>query len=156
MLSIAIVSLKICRIHYYANSLLQARAALITRGLDELVRLAVKCKANPLTLSGLSGVGDLILTCTGDLSRNRQVGMRLGKGEKLDDVIKSMNAVAEGVLTSRSAYHLAQRESIDCPVIRGIYRVINEGANPLEILTENMSRPLKPEVNPLVAAAVAH
>lgn len=122
-------------------------------GLDELTSLAVRCGANPLTLQGLSGVGDLILTCTGDLSRNRTVGVRLGKGEPLAEINKSMTAVAEGVLTSRAAHHLAQKEGIECPVISGIYKVIHEGANPLEVIAENMSRPLKPEVNPIVAEA---
>ena len=93
------------------------RAALITRGLAELSSLATKCGANPLTLLGLSGVGDLILTCCGDLSRNRTVGIRLGKGEKLEDITKSMNAVAEGVLTSKAAADLAKKMGVDCPVV---------------------------------------
>ena len=130
-----------------------ARAALMTRGLDELTRLAVKCGANPLTMQGLSGVGDLILTCTGDLSRNRTVGMRLGQGESLEQIQTSMHAVAEGVLTSRAAHHLAQAKGIETPVISGIYRVIHEGADVLAVVTESMSRPLKAEVNPLVAEA---
>lgn len=130
------------------------RAALITRGLDELTRLAVKCGANPLTLSGLSGVGDIILTCTGDLSRNRTVGMRLGKGEKLEDIVADMTAVAEGVLTSRSAAKLAEKEGIECPVIMGIYQVIHENADPAQVVQKNMSRPLIPEINPIVASKV--
>ncbi|GAB4816038.1 hypothetical protein N2152v2_003084 [Parachlorella kessleri] len=129
------------------------RAALITRGLDEITRLAVDSGANPLTMAGLAGVGDIVLTCTGDLSRNRTVGMRLGKGEKLDDIMKTMTAVAEGVLTSKSAHDLAKKKGIDCPVIEGIYKVIHEGADPRQMQTENMSRPLKHEVNPLVAEA---
>jgi glycerol-3-phosphate dehydrogenase (NAD(P)+) len=129
------------------------RAALITRGLDELTQLAVKCGASPLTLSGLSGIGDIILTCTGDLSRNRTVGIRLGKGESLDDIMNDMTAVAEGVLTSRAAFHLAQKMQIECPVIHGIYKVIHENAEPLKVVEENMSRPLKPEVSALVAEA---
>lgn len=133
-----------------------ARAALMTRGLDELSRLAVKCGANPLTMSGLSGVGDLILTCTGDLSRNRSVGIRIGKGEKLDEITKSMAAVAEGVLTSKSAHLLAQKVGVECHVIEGIYKVIYENANPLEVVASNMSRPLKPEVSPIIANAYGH
>ena len=166
------------------------RAALITRGLDEITRLAVASGANPLTMAGLAGVGDIVLTCTGDLSRNRSgargcgaderarehrrrgrrtsarfactprprprplsVGLRIGKGEKLEDIIKSMSAVAEGVLTSRSAYHFAQKKGIECPVLEGIYRVVNEGADPIQVVTETMSRPLIPEVNPAVAEA---
>ncbi|KAL4427998.1 hypothetical protein ABPG75_002087 [Micractinium tetrahymenae] len=130
------------------------RAALITRGLDEITRLAVAAGASPLTLAGLSGIGDIVLTCTGDLSRNRTVGIRLGKGEKLEDITATMGgAVAEGVLTSRSAHHLALEKGIDCPVISGIYRVIHEGADPVDVVTQNMSRPLKPEVDRRVAQA---
>ena len=135
----------------YGNN---GRAALMTRGLNELTRLAVKCGANPLTLAGLSGIGDIILTCTGDLSRNRTVGMRLGKGEKLDDIISDMTAVAEGILTSRSAANLAKKVGIDCPVIDGIYQVIHEGADPEEMVQRNMSRPLVAELDPLVASKI--
>jgi glycerol-3-phosphate dehydrogenase (NAD(P)+) len=129
------------------------RAALITRGLDEITRLAVALGANPLTLAGLSGVGDMVLTCTGDLSRNRTVGMRIGKGEKLEDITKSMKAVAEGVLTSRSAHLLAEKLGIVCPVIFGIYKVVHLGADPKTVVQESMSRPLIPEISPLVAQA---
>lgn len=132
------------------------RAALVTRGLDEITRLAVRSGANPLTMAGLAGVGDVILTCTGDLSRNRTVGVRLGKGESLEEIMKSMTAVAEGVLTSRSAHHLAKKLGVECPVIEGIYQVVHEGADPVQVVTDNMSRPLIPEVNPLVAEAAAH
>lgn len=130
-----------------------ARAALITRGLDEITRLAVASGGNPLTMAGLSGVGDIVLTCTGDLSRNRTVGMRIGQGEKLVEITKSMQAVAEGVLTSRSAYHLAQKLGVDCPVLEGIYKVVNEEADVVSIITGAMSRPLKVEVDPRVAEA---
>lgn len=129
------------------------RAALITRGLDEITRLVVACGGNPLTMAGLAGVGDIVLTCTGDLSRNRTVGLRIGKGEKLEEVMKSMTAVAEGVLTSRSAHDLAKKKGIDCAVIEGIYRVVYEGVDPIQVVTENMSRPLKEEVDSKVAAA---
>lgn len=130
-----------------------ARAALITRGLSELVQLAVKCGANPLTLQGLSGLGDLVLTATGDLSRNRTVGMRIGKGETLEDIQKSMKTVAEGVLTSKAVYHLAQKTQTDCPVLTGIYRVIHEGADPRKVVLENMSRPLREEISPFLVEA---
>lgn len=83
------------------------------------------------------------------------MGLRLGKGESLANITASMNAVAEGVLTSRSAWQLAKVKGCDCPIIAGIYKVIHEGANPLDVVTENMSRPLKPEVNAFVAAAAA-
>ncbi|KAL6776141.1 hypothetical protein ACKKBG_A20010 [Auxenochlorella protothecoides x Auxenochlorella symbiontica] len=129
------------------------RAALITRGLDEITRLAVASGANPLTLAGLAGVGDIVLTCCGDLSRNRTVGLRLGKGEKLEDIVSSLGATAEGVLTSRSAYHFAKKMGIDCAVIEGIYRVVNEGADPVEVVATTMSRPLRAEVDEKVAAA---
>ncbi|PSC69774.1 glycerol-3-phosphate dehydrogenase [Micractinium conductrix] len=133
------------------------RAAIITRGLDEITRLAVAAGASPLTLAGLSGIGDIVLTCTGDLSRNRTVGIRLGKGEKLEDITATMGgAVAEGVLTSRSTHHLAQKKGIECPVLEGIYRVIHEGADPVQVQTENMSRPLKAEVDARVAMAAHH
>lgn len=100
------------------------RAALITRGLAEITRIGVKMGANPLTFSGLAGLGDLVLTCTGDLSRNRQVGILLGKGKKLSDILAEMNMVAEGVKTTKSAWLLAQREGVDMPILEQIYKVI--------------------------------
>lgn len=131
------------------------RAALITRGLAEMTRLAVAGGAHPLTMSGLAGMGDLVLTCTGDLSRNRTVGLRIGKGETLQDIMNSMTAVAEGVLTSRSAHNLAKKLGVDAPIIEGIYRVIHEGADPKAVTLEVMSRELRPEVDENVAAAAA-
>ena len=123
-----------------------ARALLITRGLAEIGLIATTAGANPLTLSGLAGVGDLILTCTSTLSRNYTVGWRLGKGEALDVITSSLGAVAEGVLTSRSAHMLAVKLGVECPVIAGIYKVIYEGKDPLKVLNENMTRPLKEEL----------
>lgn len=123
-----------------------ARAGLITRGLAEITRLAVKKGANPLTLQGLAGMGDLVLTCTGDLSRNRTVGLRLGRGESVADILGSMNAVAEGVLTSRSAHHLAESLAVDAPIIEHTYRVVHEGMSPRAALESLMSRPLKDEL----------
>lgn len=132
------------------------RAALITRGLDDITRVAVASGGNPLTLSGLAGVGDIVLTCTGDLSRNRSVGLRLGRGEKLQDIIDGMHGmVAEGVLTSRAAHFLAAKLGIDCAVLEGIYKVVNEGADPLTTVSTSMSRPLKAEVDAAVAKSVA-
>ena len=93
-----------------------ARAGLITRGLAEMNRLAVRKGANPLTLSGLSGIGDLVLTCTGDLSRNRQVGYRLAQGESLAHILESMCMVAEGVDTALSVHQLAQKLAVDLPI----------------------------------------
>jgi glycerol-3-phosphate dehydrogenase len=105
--------------------------------------------------SDVRGMGDLVLTCTGDLSRNRTVGLRIGKGEKLEDIIKSMNAVAEGVLTSKSAYNLAHKLNVDTPIVEGIYRVIHGGADPVQVVTEVMSRDLREEVDPEVMQAAA-
>lgn len=123
-----------------------ARAGLITRGLAEITRLAVKKGGNPLTMQGLAGVGDLVLTCTGDLSRNRMVGLRLGRGETMAQILDSMTAVAEGVLTSRSAFRLAQQLGVDVPIIENTYRVVHEGLAPLDALEALMSRTLKDEL----------
>lgn len=125
---------------------LNGRAALITRGLAEIMRLGVLMGANPLTFSGLAGTGDLFLTCTGDLSRNRTVGLRLGKGEKLADILGSTNTVAEGVKTSRSAYNLALREKVDMPLTEKLYQMLYEDMSPMDALFSLMSRDLKPEV----------
>jgi glycerol-3-phosphate dehydrogenase (NAD(P)+) len=123
-----------------------ARAGLITRGLGELTRLAVKKGANPLTMQGLAGMGDLVLTCTGDLSRNRTVGIRLGQGEPIDAILRSMDAVAEGVLTSRSAHRLAEFLGVDAPIISHTYRVVHESLPPRDALESLMTRPLKDEL----------
>src|SRR6185295_10195553 len=92
------------------------RAALITRGLAEISRIAVKLGADPLTLAGLAGMGDLVLTCTGDLSRNRRVGIGLGQGKPLADILREMGQVAEGVETSRAANDLSTREGVEMPI----------------------------------------
>lgn len=123
-----------------------ARAGLITRGLGEITRLAVRKGGNPLTMQGLAGMGDLVLTCTGDLSRNRQVGMRLGKGESIEAILASMSAVAEGVLTARSAYRLAESLGVDAPIIAHTYRVLYEQLSPRDALASLMSRQLKEEM----------
>ncbi len=102
------------------------RAALITRGLAEITRIGVKMGANPLTFSGLAGLGDLVLTCTGDLSRNRQVGLLLGHGKKLADILAEMKMVAEGVKTTRSAWRLSRKVGVDMPILEQIYKVIYE------------------------------
>ncbi len=122
------------------------RAMLITRGLAEMSLLSVRSGADPITLAGLAGVGDLILTCTSTLSRNYTVGFRLGQGERLEHIIESIGAVAEGVKTSKSAHELAAKLGVETPVITGIYQVIHQGANPLEVLRANMKRPLCQEV----------
>lgn len=123
-----------------------ARAALITRGLAEMSRLGVKIGAQPLTFSGLSGLGDLVLTCTGDLSRNRTVGLRLGRGEKIEDILADMKMVAEGVKTARAAYRLAKKLDVDMPITTKIYRILYEGMAPGAAVAALMERELKEEL----------
>ncbi len=123
------------------------RAALITRGLAEMTRLGIKAGANPLTFAGLAGLGDLVLTCTGDLSRNRQVGLRLGAGESIDDIVKSMSMVAEGVKTSRSVHELARKYDVEMPIASQVYRVIHKGREPGDAVRELMMRPPKHELH---------
>lgn len=122
-----------------------ARAALITRGLAEMQRLGIKMGANPLTFSGLSGLGDLVLTCTGDLSRNRSVGLRLGKGEKIDSILSQMRMVAEGVKTAKAAYNLSRQLSVEMPITDCIYNVIYNDMNVREAVIALMTRELKEE-----------
>ncbi len=122
------------------------RAALITRGLAEMSRLGLKLGANPLTFAGLAGLGDLVLTCTGDLSRNRQVGLKLGAGKSMDEILDSMNMVAEGVKTSKSLYMLAQRHQVDMPIVEHVYKVIYEGMSPAEAVRGLLDRPQKYEL----------
>lgn len=122
-----------------------ARAALITRGLAELSRLGTAMGARPLTFMGLSGLGDLVLTCTGGLSRNRQVGLRLGRGEKLNDIVASLGMVAEGVKTAEAAALLASRLHVSVPVTEAMRRVLYENADPAGAVRDLMERPLKEE-----------
>jgi len=122
-----------------------ARAALITRGLAELARLALHLGANPLTLAGLSGLGDLVLTCTGELSRNRGVGVELGRGRSLAAVLGDMRMVAEGVRTAKSAYELARREQVDMPITTEVYLALYAGKPPSEAVGSLMSRTLRSE-----------
>ncbi len=121
------------------------RAALITRGLAEMTRLAIARGAHPLTLAGLGGMGDLVLTCTGDLSRNRRVGMELGRGRTLDEVLGETTQVAEGVRTAKSAYELSVRENVDMPITLEVYRMLYEGKAPAEVVASLMGRPLRAE-----------
>ena len=102
----------------------------MTRGLSELVRLAMRKGANPLTLSGLAGMGDLVLTCTGELSRNRTVGLEIGRGKKIKDVLAGMNQVAEGVRTAKSVHELAKKLGLDLPIHDAIYRILYEDLDP--------------------------
>jgi glycerol-3-phosphate dehydrogenase (NAD(P)+) len=122
-----------------------ARAALITRGLAEMVRLGVAMGADPRTFYGLSGVGDLVLTCTGALSRNHTVGVRLGKGERLETILGSMQAVAEGVRTAKAALGLARRHRVDMPIVQEISTVLFEGKSCRKAVTDLMERDAKPE-----------
>lgn len=121
------------------------RAALITRGLAEMARLGVAMGATPLTFAGLAGMGDLVLTCTGDLSRNRTVGLKIGKGLNLDQITQGMTMVAEGIKTTRSAYELAQKQGVDLPITEQVYRILYEGKEPLEAVKDLMTRELKIE-----------
>ncbi len=122
-----------------------ARAALITRGLREMTRLGVVLGANPLTFLGLSGIGDLTLTCTGDLSRNRTLGLEIGRGKNVESVLQGLTQVAEGVRTARSAHELAQRHAVDMPITRGVYRILYEGLDPKQAVVELTTRQLKSE-----------
>ena len=121
------------------------RAALITRGLVEISRLAVKKGANPLTVSGLAGMGDLVLTCTGDLSRNRRVGLELGRGKSLKQILSEMDMVAEGVKNARSVHHLAEKLQVDLPICHAVYCVLHEGLSVKEGVAQLMGREPKPE-----------
>lgn len=121
------------------------RAALITRGLAEIARVAKAKGGQQLTLSGLAGMGDLVLTCTGDLSRNRTVGVEMGKGRKLDEVLKGLGHVAEGVKTAKSAYDLANELEVELPICFEVYRVLYEEKPPLDAVRDVLTRPLKKE-----------
>jgi glycerol-3-phosphate dehydrogenase (NAD(P)+) len=122
-----------------------ARSGLITRGIAEMSRLALRKGANPLTLSGLAGVGDLVLTCTGELSRNRQVGLRLGAGERPEAILASMTQVAEGVRTAKSVHDLARKVGVEMPICERVYEVLFEGVSAREAVARLMSRELKAE-----------
>ncbi len=117
-----------------------ARAALITRGLSEVTRLAVRKGANPLTLSGLSGVGDLVLTCSSDLSRNRRVGFGLGKGRSLPEIQADLGQVAEGVTAARTVRELAHRLHVEMPITEVIYRVLHQDLTPKQAVGDLMTR----------------
>jgi glycerol-3-phosphate dehydrogenase (NAD(P)+) len=123
-------------------------AALITRGLAEIRRLGVARGASPETFSGLASLGDLVLTCTGGLSRNRHVGSALGRGERLSDVIARTPHVAEGVRTARSARDLARKAGVEVPIIEEVYRILYDDGVPREAVRRLMSRPLGSEEPP--------
>ena len=117
-------------------------AALMTRGLAEITRLAVACGGHRETLAGLAGMGDLVLTCTGGLSRNRTLGVELGKGRKLPDILAEMHGmVAEGVLTTNAACELARRKNVEMPITAQMHLILNQGKPPQDAIRELMTRP---------------
>ena len=121
------------------------RAALITRGLTETTRLGIKLGGAAETFAGLAGMGDLVLTCTGDLSRNRSVGIELGKGRKIDEIMDGMQMVAEGVKTTLSAYQLARKLGVEVPIIEQMYLLLYRDKDPRQVVIDLMSRDLKAE-----------
>ena len=121
------------------------RAALITRGLAEMTRLGITLGGAAETFAGLAGMGDLVLTCTGDLSRNRSVGIELGKGRKIEEILAGMQMVAEGVKTTLSAYQLADKLGVDVPIIEQMYLLLYQDKDPRQAVTDLMSRDLKAE-----------
>lgn len=121
------------------------KAALITRGLAEMTRLACACGGRGETLAGLAGMGDLVLTCTGDLSRNRSVGVELGRGKKLAEIIGSMHEVAEGVKTTSATVALADRHAAEMPITRQVERLLQDRISPRDAIRELMERALKDE-----------
>ena len=127
------------------------RAALITRGLAEMSRLGMKLGANPLTFAGLAGLGDLVLTCTGDLSRNRQVGLKLGQGQSIETILKEMSMVAEGVKTTNSVYAMAEKYKVEMPITNQVYRVLYEGLDPKDAVNELLMRPPREELGNILA-----
>ncbi len=124
---------------------LNARAALITRGAAEIGRLAVRLGANPMTMAGLAGMGDLVLTCTGDLSRNRRVGLGLGEGKTLQQILDELGQVAEGVRTTQSARNLGLRSEVDMPITEEVYLMLYEDKPVPEALRDLLGRERKAE-----------
>jgi glycerol-3-phosphate dehydrogenase (NAD(P)+) len=124
-----------------------ARAALVTRGLAEMTRLGVALGAEQSTFAGLAGLGDLVLTCTGSLSRNRAVGVELGKGKSLDEALAKRETVAEGVVTAQSARELASREGVEMPIVDTVNRVLFEGQPARSAIAALMTRELRAEVD---------
>ena len=122
-----------------------ARASLITRGINEMTRLGVAMGAHERTFSGLSGIGDLVLTCTSPLSRNYTVGSKLGQGMKLKDILKQTKSVAEGVATAESAFELAKKYSIEMPIVEQVHKVLYEDKEPAHAVKDLMERSLKSE-----------
>ncbi len=126
---------------------LNTRAALITRGLVEIRRLGLAMGAQPRTFTGLAGAGDLILTCTGDLSRNHTIGKQIGEGSKLKDLLAKMHMVAEGVKTAKSVYNLSRKMDVEMPISHAIYHVLYDDLDPRTALYQLMTRDLKQELD---------
>ncbi|MDJ0784151.1 MAG: NAD(P)H-dependent glycerol-3-phosphate dehydrogenase [Desulfosarcinaceae bacterium] len=126
---------------------LNTRAALITRGLTEMRRLGLRMGANPRTFPGLAGVGDLVLTCTGDLSRNHTVGKKIGEGKRLQDLLAEMHMVAEGIKTAKSVYNLSRQLEVEMPISHAIYRVLYEDLPARAAVFQLMTRDLKHELD---------
>ncbi len=126
---------------------LNARAALITRGMTEIRRLGIKLGANPRTFTGLAGIGDLILTCTGHLSRNHTVGVKIGQGQKVADILAEMRTVAEGIKTARSVYNLSRELGVNMPIFNEAYCILHEDCPPKEAIYRLMTRDLKEELD---------
>ena len=124
---------------------LNARAALITRGLAEVIRLGVALGADVHTFYGLSGLGDLVLTCTGSLSRNHAVGLQLGRGRRLEDILNETVTVAEGVRTTKAATALARQFQVEMPIVQGVHAMLFENKPPKQIVADLMSRSAKEE-----------
>jgi len=124
---------------------LNARAGMITRGLNEMLRLGAAIGARPETLMGLAGLGDLVLTCTGDLSRNRRLGLALGRGVPLREAVAEIGQVVESVETVDTIMRLAQRHGLDLPIAYGVQRVLHEEMTPSEALRQLLARERKPE-----------
>lgn len=126
---------------------LNTRAALITRGMTEIRRLGLRLGANPRTFTGLAGFGDLILTCTGDLSRNHTLGLKIGQGQRLAEILARTRSVAEGVHTSESVYNLSRQLNVEMPISHQTYRILYEELPPKQALHQLMTRDLKPELD---------
>jgi glycerol-3-phosphate dehydrogenase (NAD(P)+) len=126
---------------------LNTRAALITRGMTEIRRLGLNLGANPRTFTGLAGFGDLVLTCTGNLSRNYTVGIKLGRGKKLQEILAEMRMVAEGVKTSKSVYNFSRDIGVEMPICHEVYRILYEDVVPKEAVHRLMTRTLKEELD---------
>jgi len=132
-----------------------ARAALITRGLAEMIRLGLAMGADTSTFYGLSGLGDLVLTSTGTLSRNYQVGLQLAKGTDMATLRSSTRTVAEGITTSGAALALAKQHQVDMPIVQGVFHVVFEGQNPRHIVSDLMSRTAKGETDSMYSSSLA-